>query len=169
MRLLSLPQVVAFLSLFSLQFSCAYEIDPSLKFSEAIETIPIGQHFVNLTLTHPFWLGIANGTLPVEKFIAMTQQDDLYVRNFFVSFGILAEREPDPYRKEFIFNISTQNWEPYFQTYYDKFNCSAPKYMVPRVVGKIIPIDRPICPHFLRALKGSPYEIHCGREKFNSK
>lgn len=125
---------LAYLLLTIAQSIHGYDIDPTLKFSEMVDRIPLARHFENLTISHPFYDGIARETLPLEHFMAMTQQDHLYVDNLFRFFRLLAERETDPERKAYLQSIGDENWDDYWQVYYDKFNFSKPQHMVPPVL-----------------------------------
>lgn len=127
---------LSFVCLAVARFSFGYEIDPTLKFSEMVDRIPLAQHFENMAVTHPFYDEIARETLRLEHFMAMTQQDHLYVDNLFYFFRLLAERETDPVRKEYLQTVGNENWDDYWQVYYDKFNFSKPVHMVPSVLGK---------------------------------
>lgn len=114
---------------------CAYRDDLNLKFSEIVLTNPLGEHFRNLTVYHPLYDEIARGTLPLENFKTLVQQDDLYIRNFLNMFRILEERETDLDRKNILHKYGSENWDEHFQQFYTKFNFTPADYMIPSTLG----------------------------------
>lgn len=115
----------------------SYPVNPLLRFSQLIESIPIGRHFENLTVYHRFFDEIATGSLPLDQFKAMIQQDDIYVRLLFKAFREIAAREDDPVRKQFLASIGNDSWDDYFQIYYDKFNFTRASKLVPTTLGNV--------------------------------
>jgi thiaminase len=94
----------------------------SQKFSELIKNEAIES--AAAVLKHPLYVELGLGTLPVEKFKVLVQQDDIYVMNYLRFFGALAKQESDPERKAVLegYENEAPMWKEHFDKYYELFD-----------------------------------------------
>ena len=64
-----------------------------MKFSQHLRSI--AEPIWAAQLTHPFVVGLGNGTLPERKFKYYILQDALFLADLAQAFGIAAEKAPD--------------------------------------------------------------------------